>query len=333
MRFQIYAPGPAGHGVVRHARSVTSLCEAHGAIGTDDEPDLTHVHFTDALFGDTIEKAVNAYRDWAASARRPLVVTVHDVPDPFGHTWRDRNRCRGYAAVLEASDAVIVSAEHEARKVTALTRKPVHHIDLPLPPEPVSAPNDTPLQPASSLVLLGYLYPGKGHLEAIDLAAAVGQGNADGPPAVIAAGAVSAGHGDLLDRVREHAVRRQVPFLLTGHLSDTEFTDLARSARVPVVLNRNVSASGSLLSWLSCRRRPVTWAGRYSREIDRRYPGNLLLGESERELTRHIIRALAHPGVTRSPTRPAWSDTGAEHLAVYRRVLANVDRRPVVTPC
>ncbi len=333
MRFQTYAPGPPGHGVVRHARSVARLCVAQGAVSTEDEPDLTHVHFTDALFGDTIEKAVDAYRTWAAASRRPLVVTVHDVPDPFGRGRRDQARCEGYAAVLKASDAVIVSAEHEARKVAALTGRPPCRIDLPLPPEPPPPSGRTPFTPASSLVLLGYLYPGKGHVEAIDLAAAVGHGSADGPPAVIAAGAVSPGHDGLLVHVREHAFRRRVPFLLTGHLTDAEFAALARSARVPVVLNRAVSASGSLLSWLSCRRRPVTWAGRYSTEIDRRYPGNLLLGRSERELTEHIIGALACSSTTRLANRPVWADTGAEHLALYRRVLANAGRLPVVTPC
>ncbi|WP_410665350.1 hypothetical protein [Amycolatopsis sp. lyj-84] len=333
MRFQTYAPGPPGHGVVRHARSVAGLCTIHGAVSTEDEPDLTHAHFTDALFGDTIEKAAVNFRKWMAGVHRPLVVTVHDVPDPFGRSRRDQARCRGYADVLEACDAVVVSASHEARKAAALTGKPIYRIDLPLPPEPFSVHDHPLIEPVPSLVLLGYLYPGKGHLEAIDLAAAVGRNRASGPPLVVAAGSVSAGHADLLDRVRRHAARRRVPFLLTGHLSDAEFTDLACSARVPVVLNRTVSASGSLLSWLSCRRRPVTWSGHYTREIARRHPGTVLLGGSKRELAEHVVRALDEPETTRSSSRPQWTDTGAEHVSLYRKVLAEAGRHSAVAPC
>jgi glycosyltransferase involved in cell wall biosynthesis len=324
MRVHTHAPGPDGHGVVRHARAVARLCAPHGVLDTDQAPDLTHAHFTDALFGSTIEEAARAYRRWAAEARRPLVLTVHDVPDPHGRSRRDRARCAGYAAVLEASDAVIVSAEHEARKITELTDKSPHHIDLPLPPEPAQALAATPAGASSSLVLLGYLYPGKGHDDAIDLAADVGRDRAGGAPAVIAAGTTSTGHRDLEERLREHAQRRQVPLTITGYLTDAQFASVAAAAGVPLVLNRDVSASGSLLSWLSCQRRPVVWAGPYSTEIEHRYPGNMLLGKDRSELVEHISRALEDPGTTRLARRPRWQDTGAEHVALYRSELAGV---------
>ncbi|WNV87604.1 hypothetical protein [Umezawaea sp. Da 62-37] len=293
-------------------------------VDTDQAPDLTHAHFTDALFGSTIEEAARAYRKWAEGARRPLVLTVHDVPDPHGHSRRDRVRCAGYAAVIEASDAVVVSAEHEARKITELTGKSPHHIDLPLPPEPAPAPAASPAGASSSLVLLGYLYPGKGHDDAIDLAADVGRDRAAGAPAVIAAGTTSTGHRDLEDHLRERAQRRQVPLTITGYLTDARFASVAAAAGVPLVLNRDVSASGSLLSWLSCRRRPIVWAGPYSTEIEHRYPGNLLLAEGKPELIEYVSRALEDTGMTRLARRPRWQDTGAEHVALYRSELARV---------
>ncbi len=302
-------------------------------LDTDHEPDLTHAHFTDALFGPTIEEAAQAYRRWAARACRPLVLTVHDVPDPSGHSRRDRARCAGYAAVLETSDAVVVSAEHEARKIVQLTDRTPHLIDLPLPPEPTSTWAESPAGASSSLVLLGYLYPGKGHGDAIDLAADVGRDLAGGAPAVIAAGTTSTGHRDLEDRLRSHAQRRQVPLTITGYLTDAQFASVARTAGIPLVLNRDVSASGSLLSWLSCLRRPITWAGPYSTEVEHRYPGNLLLGEGKPELVEHVLRALADGGTTRLPRRPRWQDTGAEHVALYRSELARSRSRPGEPPC
>jgi glycosyltransferase involved in cell wall biosynthesis len=323
MRVHVHAPGPAAHGVVRHARLVARLAAVHDVVDTGHNPDLTHAHFTDALFGSSIEVAAAAYRDWAARARRPLVVTVHDVPDPAGRARRDRARCAGYAAVLAASDAVIVSAEHEVAKVADLTDRVPRHIGLPLPAEVPAAPTGrVPRADPPALVLLGYLYPGKGHREAIDLAAAVGRDRPAGPPPVVAAGAVSPGHDDLLADLRAQAARQQVPFHLTGHLSDEDFAALARSAGVPLVLNRTVSASGSLLSWLAGRRRPVTWAGPYSAEIDQRHPGCLLLRDTVADLVAATRSALADPAATRLPSRPRWPDVGAAHAAFYRSVLA-----------
>lgn len=333
MRVHTHAPGPAGHGVVRHARAVARLCAPHGVLDTDRAPDLTHAHFTDALFGSTIEEAAQAYRRWAEGVRRPLVLTVHDVPDPRGRGRRDRARCAGYAAVIAAGDAVVVSAEHEARKVAELTDKIPYHIDLPLPPEPEPARTASPAGASSSLVLLGYLYPGKGHGDAIDLAAEVGRTRAGGAPAVIAAGTASTGHRDLEDRLRRHAERRRVPLVITGYLTDARFAAVTAAAGVPLVLNRDVSASGSLLSWLSCLRRPITWAGPYSREVEHRYPGTLLLGDGKPELVEHVFRALEDAGTTRLPRRPLWQDTGAEHVAVYRSELARVRARPGGPPC
>ncbi|MDT8913016.1 hypothetical protein [Amycolatopsis sp. PS_44_ISF1] len=328
MRVHSHAPGPAGHGVVRHARSVARLCAARGVSAGGPEPDLTHAHFTDALFGPTIDEAARAYRAWAARARRPLVVTVHDVPDPAGRGRRDLARCAGYTAVLEASDSVIVSAEHEAAKVARLTAKPVHHIDLPLPAEPAALALRAPEEVASSLVVLGYLYPGKGHREAIDVAAAVGRDRPEGPPGVFAAGTASAGHDELAEQLRVRAEAKGVPFVITGHLTDDRFAAIARAAGVPLVLNREVSASGSLLSWLSCQRRPITWAGPYSREIERRYPGNLALAATSAELAERTARALADPRETRLAEVPRWRDIGAEHVALYRRVLAAHEGAP-----
>ena len=48
---------------------------------------------------------------------RPLVVTLHDVPGADPDPARDARRAAGYARVVAACDAVVVSAEHEAAKV------------------------------------------------------------------------------------------------------------------------------------------------------------------------------------------------------------------------
>jgi hypothetical protein len=313
--------------VVRHAAAISRLTAAHGVqsvrsadsgpAGSDHQlVDLTHAQFTDALYGRDIATASAAFEMWAARAPRPLVVTLHDVPGADPDRARDAARRRGYARVMAACDAAAVSAEHEAAKMAALTDRPVEVIELPIEPLPDGAgPPSWADRP--TMGLLGFLYPGKGHAELIEAAA-----RQPVPPMVVAAGDVSPGHDALARELAAQADARGVELLISGHLSDAELAAAADAITVPVAPNRRVSASGSLITWLSRGRRPITAVGGYSTELDRRHRGALHLYDCRAELDAAVAAALDDPSFTRTQGPPRWPDVGAEHAALYRRLTA-----------
>jgi glycosyltransferase involved in cell wall biosynthesis len=161
--------------------------------------DLTHVQFTDALFGPDVASAADAFVTWSLTAPRPVVVTLHDVPDGDDETDRSARRRCAYGRVVGASDAVVVSTEHEASSARRLgCPTPVV---VPLPVEVLGPPGPAPAWAGRRTVgVLGFVYPGKGHAEAIDAVA-----RHAGAVAVVAVGAVSPGHGPLLRALREQA--------------------------------------------------------------------------------------------------------------------------------
>lgn len=314
MKVLVHAPGDPRHGVVRHAATVSRLTAVHGVRSDTRQVDLTHAHFTDALYGPDITTACAAFELWAATAPRPLITTLHDVPGADPDRRRDAARRAGYARVAAACDATVVSSEHEAAKVSVLTGRPVEVIELPIEPLPDGA---TPPSWADrpTIGLLGFVYPGKGHAELIDAA-----GRQRVRPMVVAAGAASPGHTALAQELAERARDRGVDLIISGHLSDAELAAAADAITVPVAPNRRVSASGSLLAWLSRRRRPITAAGQYSTEIQRRHPGTLNLYASSEDLDTAVASALDEPALTRLLRPPPWPDVGAAHAALYRRV-------------
>ena len=273
-----------------------------------------HAHFTDALYGPDIATAARAFTTWAAVLDVPVVVTLHDVPGGDPDAARDRRRCAGYREVVRAADAVVVSSGHEAAKVRAFSGADATVVPLPLPsPPPAGAAPDWADRP--TVVVLGFVYPGKGHAAAIEVAARRPE-----PPLVVAAGGPAAGHDDLLDDLHRLASDRGVEFACTGTVSDAELGAAARAATVPVALHPGASASGSLLTWLAHARRPVVLAGPYSREVGSR-TGALLLCEGDDDVDRAVDEAVGDPSLTRLAGPPDWPDVGAAHVAVYRRVL------------
>ncbi len=303
----MHAPGPAGHGVVRHAAAVARAAAAHGVETVLAAPDLAHAQFTDALYGPDIARAAAAFEAWAATAPRPLLVTLHDVPGADADPARDAVRGRGYARVVAACDGVVVSAGHEAAKVERLTGHRAAVIGLP-----VVAPGRRGPRPAwadrFTLGVLGFVYPGKGHDTVIDAA-----GRHPLQPLVVAAGAVSPGHHDLLADLRRRAADRGVELLVTGPLDDADMAAAADAVAVPVVPAPAVSASGSLATWLGCGRRPLVARGEYAVELAARHPGALTLyTDLDAALARAVDTRLAHPA--------RWPDAGAAHAALYRRL-------------
>jgi len=301
-------PGPEWHGVVVHGVAVGR------AVGADVvrvlspvTADVVHVQFTDALFGPDIASAAAAFEQWRAQVDAPVVVTLHDVPGGDSDAARDARRTDGYARVMRAADAVVVSAEHEAARVRSLTSPWV----VPLPILPLAAPGPVPdWASGRTLGVLGFVYPGKGHDVALQVAAEAGL-------QVVAAGGPSPGHEPLVDALRREADRLGVDLHVTGGLSDSDLHAAARAVTVPLAAYRTLGASGSLATWHAACRRPVVRPSAYARELDNRWPGCVRLAE---DLVAAVAEAADDPASTWFDAPPQL-DVAQEHLAVYRSVL------------
>jgi glycosyltransferase involved in cell wall biosynthesis len=314
MRVLVHAPGPVEHGVVRHARVVAGLAARHGALPVEHGADLTHAQFTDSLYPTDVAAAADTFLAWSRDAPRPLVTTLHDVPGSDPDPARDRRRVAGYARVAAACDAVVVSARHEAAKVAKFgVRAEVIGLPVERWPDGGAAPTWTD---RPTVGVLGFVYPGKGHAEAIDAAARLPR-----PPRVVAIGAASPGHDGMLRDLRALAVRRGVDLVVTGSLSAADLAAAARAATVALVGNARVSASGSLAAWLGCGRRPVVARGEYAAEVARSHPGALHPYDDDSELDALLGAALADPTLTWLDGEQVWPDAGRAHAALYRRLL------------
>lgn len=324
MRVLAVLPGPAGHGVVRHGLAVAGLVADRGVEmtvartldATTGSHDLTHAQFTDALFGDEITAAADRFVQWARTAPRPLVVTLHDVPGRDGDTARDSRRRTGYRRVIGSCDAVVVSAAHEARGARLV--EGLEPVVVPLPVEQLGTPGPRPSwADRPSVGVLGFIYPGKGHDRV--LRALSGRG-----VRLVAIGAVSPGHEPLLEELRRLADTCGVELLVTGPLTTAELHAAARAVTVPVAAYTTIGASASLGTWLACGRRPLVTTGPYARELETRWPGSLLMDPAGDDiaLASALSRALADPASTWRTAAPPQPDVAGAHLAVYRSCLS-----------
>lgn len=306
--------GPSEHGVTRYARQ---LAEAGGGpvqVQRDlaDAPPPAgayHLQLTPQLAGRTPEEAAERLTEWiSASPARPTI-TLHDVPQPSDGAEMFPRRAACVRRWLESARAVAVSSAHEA----ALLREFAPGAEptvLPLPVDP--RPDPLPAGPDGSLGVLGFIYPGKGHLEAIAAAAA-----RPTPPPVRFLGAASAGHEELVTELRGTAERAGVPLQVTGHLDEPAWAAQIARVGVPLALHRHLSASGSINSWVAHRRRPLVLRSAYAEELAALRPGTLWLVELD-QIDEAVAAALADPERTVLPAElPLGPDT-ADTLAGYR---------------
>ena len=308
MRVLAVVPGPERHGVVVHG---VAVARAVGAEVVRDlsavSADVLHVQFTDALFGPDIATAAAAFETWRAQVDAPVVVTLHDVPGGDAESDRDRRRAAGYARVVRAADAVVVSAQHEAERLRHLVTPWVVPLPVPRLPEPGPVPD---WAGAPTVGVLGFVYPGKGHDVALEVAAEVGV-------RVVAAGGPSPGHEPLVEALRRRAADLGVGLHVTGGLSEADLHAAARAVTVPLAAYRTLGASGSLATWHAACRRPVVTPNDYAHELDARWPGCVRLAD---DLVPAVAQALAEPHSTWLQEPPRL-DVAQEHLAVYRSVL------------
>lgn len=336
--------GPAGHGVAAYAADVASalreripetrvihVATAPEAIAVARTAPRVHVHVTDRLFGGSPEEAAQNIERLAEVTR--LTITLHDVPQVSDGAALTR-RVSAYGRFLGAAHAAAVNSRHEQQLVAEFLPGHAAPHAIPLgarlalsPPAPERARSAG--APRDLVVLVaGYVYPGKGHDQAI--AAAAGAASRlrharepVGAVVVRAIGGSSPGHeGDLI-ALRTHAERRGVRFDVTGFLDDASFASRMREDGIPLAAHEHVSASRSMLDWVEAGRRPLVVASRYAAEMEALRPGTIGVYEPD-DLARHVVEAWCAPAQTwLQPGRslaPALSDAAAEYRAWWATV-------------
>ncbi len=314
MKVRAVAPGPEHHGAVRHTEQVVGLLRRHGVDASFDrslriDGPLTWAPFTDALFGPDIASAADVFGHWAEQVAGPLVVTLHDVPGNDPDPARDARRMAGYRRVLEHADAVAVCSEHEQVRVRATLGRAATVV--PLPVEPLDPPGPAPAWAhRSTLGVLGFVYPGKGH----DLALEAAHGT---EAAVVALG--SASPGSLLASLRERAGHLGVELVVTGPLSEPDLHAAALAVTVPFAAYSTRGASASLHTWLACGRRPVTTSSPYADELAVRWPGTVHPTLDPSAAVRGALADGRRTWLTGAPPRPDVGGAYAELFAAVNR--------------
>lgn len=320
--------GPAQHGVVRHAVRVAraagidvqhQLDLDDGAVGIRPAA-LHHWHFTDRLFGSSIEQATQRLLAAMDGVVGRHVVSLHDVPAATDDD-RDIRRGDAYRRIAAAADAVVVASRHESSRLAGVgVEAAVDVIALPIVDNAGSPRCCRPVT-ARSVAVLGFVYPGKGHADVLD---AVTDLPAD--VAVVVIGRASDGHEDLVDELQRTARRRGRRLDVTGYLSDAAVEQHLWSAGVPVVPARETSASASLGTWIGAGRRPLVARNGYTAELAGRDGALVTLYESD-DLVTALRGALDRPATTwrSGPIPPdlGLAAVSRAHLALYARVLSS----------
>ena len=331
MTTTVLVVGPAGHGVTGTAIAQEAALRAVAPgpvhrVRLPGPPDVTDlrvavraappgsllVHVTDRLFGTTPEDAADVVV--ALGQERPLVVTLHDLPQASDGLRSAPRRAAAYRRMAQVAAAVVVSSSHEQRLLAACGAD-VPCVVVPLPvPELRTAPAANPSGPLRDVAVLGYLYPGKGHeavVAALDvLPAGVG---------LTAWGRPSDGHEDLVDALTDQARGLGRPCTVTGFVPDAELPGLLRSAVLPVAPHAHLSASGSINAWIGAGRRPLAPRSPYVVELDERSPGSVRIYD---DLPTALAQAWHEPATTWLPSGPAPGPTVAETAALLLPVLA-----------
>lgn len=312
---------PGNHGVAVYERAVAAAAqEARPSLRTVEFDQLdavadgtaVHVHFTDRLWGDSPEEAARAFV--ALAARFPVSVTLHDVPQASDGERNLPRRRAAYARVAAAARGVVVNSEHER---ALLVEEDVWSGRVTSIPLPVAVQADLrDATPDGSVGVLGFFYPGKGHDEAAQAAAAAGATR------MTVLGRASDGHAADLEAFVRRAGDLGVDVDVTGWLDDDEIARRGRAVSVPIIAHRHVSASGSLASWIGWGRRPVAVRNRYIDEMAALRPGTLLTVD-EPDLALAVRDALDRPedtwhGMRRLPM--SWPEVAEAYVSWWERL-------------
>ena len=329
--------GARGHGVVEYAVDIASALEAADsrtqvalvgdvahAIRHASVTASTHVHVTDGLLGRSPEEAALNLERLAAVTR--LTITGHDLPQTSDGTTLPR-RAAAYTRFFTAADATLVNSRHEQQLVADFLPGVARPHAIPLGSRVAAVPETRAAEPiaggARDLVVLiaGYIYPGKGHAQAIRAAAEAADslhaaGDKVGAVVVRAIGGPSAGHEGDVAALRAEAEARGIRFEATGFLDDEQFARRIADDGIPLAAHEHVSASRSMLDWVEAGRRPLVVASRYAEEMDALRPGTITLYDGE--LPQRLVEAWRVPAMTRLAPGTLLAPSLADVAEQYR---------------
>lgn len=314
--------GPETHGVNRYAGEVGG---AAGAPVVRDVDHLSaggsvHLHITDRLLDRDPAAAAAAVESLARRVR--LTVTLHDVPQPTdGPVFQAR--AAAYGRMVRASHAWATNSWHEHALVGRWCAADARGTVIPLPvfdtPDPEAG--GRPVATAPVVGVFGFVYPGKGHRQVVRAAAALRR--AGTPVRVRVLGDAAPGHDDEVEELLRTSRARGVPVEVTGRVPETDVSAALRRVAVPVAAHRNVSASGSVNSWIAAGRRPLVRDGEYAREMAALRPGTLTLFD-DATLVPRLEEALLRPATTWIATGTDLGPRLADTVAAYRAWWASV---------
>ncbi|MEO5901829.1 MAG: glycosyltransferase, partial [Ilumatobacteraceae bacterium] len=251
--------GPKWHGVTRFGRlleraarstTCTTVVRRLGSgalepvVAPSPRPAVWYSQFTDHLLGRTPEQSVLAMaqlRGQLAPSR--LVVTMHDLPGAASTPARRS----AYRRVATAASAVVVCSEHERTLLRSCGFDgPVVVIPHFVEARPATAIEPGPSSRVATVAVLGFLYPGKGHMAVLEACA-----RAAADVHVLALGAPSPGHADLAEQLLAAGRRLDVGCTVTGWLSEHALDGRLATADVPVTAHEALSASSSVATWIA----------------------------------------------------------------------------------
>lgn len=314
--------GLTTHGVTRYAGEVARAAGAPVVRDADqlDPGASVHLHLTDRLLGRDPAAAAAAVESLARRVR--LTLTLHDVPQPTdGPVFEER--AAAYGRFVRASHAWATNSWHEHALVDRWCAAGARGTVIPLPvfDGGVVEPDRRRVASAPVLGVFGFVYPGKGHRQVVRAAAALRRGGT--PVRVRVLGGAAPGHADEVDQLVGTSRARGVPVEVTGRVPEADLVRALRRVDVPVAAHRNVSASGSLNSWIAAGRRPLVRDSAYTREMDALRPGTLTLFD-DATLVPRLEEALRDPASTWTAPGTDLGPRLEETAAAYRVWWASV---------
>ncbi|RYB91693.1 hypothetical protein EUA93_16195 [Nocardioides oleivorans] len=314
--------GSDTHGVTRYAGEVAGAAGAPVARRAQELVAGTrvHLHVTDRLLARDPAEAASAVERLAR--RVALTLTLHDVPQPTdGPVFHAR--AAAYSRMVRASRAWVTNSWHEHSLVGRWCTDDPRGSVIPLPVfrTLLRDPDTVERNAVPVLGVFGFVYPGKGHRQVVRAASALRRAGRLAQVRVL--GRAAPGHDDEVDVLLRTSRARGVPVDVVGRVPEGDVAGALRGVTVPVVAHRNVSASGSLNSWIAAGRRPLVRDGAYAREMAVLRPGTMTLFD-DGSLVPALEAALQDPATTwTSPGTdlgPGLDDTAAAYHAWWSTV-------------
>ncbi len=301
--------------------------------------DVVHLQWKPADWGGGL-RAWGRLRAFASACDRPLVVTLHDVweRDTWRRRWLDADAwaLRWLARrVRRHGGRLVVHAEEERLRLQGLVPGGVVAV-VPHFVEEREASNGDAVYAAREalglsgkrvMTILGFMVRRKGYRLSIEALQHL-------PPDVVAlfAGGPIAGREARADELRAHAEQLGVGerVIITGYVAAERLEHALAATQVAICPFRDMSASGSLSTWISTGRPIVTSDLPQFREYDQLEPGALRIFQPlSAEALAVAVRAvldegppLHDPRVVALGKRLATPRVVEHYLAVYGAALA-----------